>query len=169
MSDKIDDIQAQWREIAPDLDTSPIAVLGRIYRIATLAGGPVAKAFQAHGLDRGEFDVLATLYRAGPSHELTPTDLYTQLMISSGGLTYRLNALEEKGLITRVKSQDDGRSSRARLTKAGCERVLAAYTEDLGVEARLLDGLDPPDRAQLVELLRRLHLRVERNAAALEH
>jgi DNA-binding MarR family transcriptional regulator len=164
MTDKIDDVRAQWRALAPDLDTSPIEILGRIYRIATIAGRPISKSFEANGLDRGEFDVLATLYRANPSHELTPTDLYTQLMITSGGLTYRLNALEEKGLITRVKSQDDGRSSRARLTKTGRARVLAAYAEDLEVEARLLKGFEDSDRAHLIDLLRKLHLLIERTA-----
>lgn len=167
-TDKIDDVQRQWRDVAPGLDTSPIAILGRIYRIATLAGRPITKAFEAHGLDRGEFDVLATLCRAAPPHELTPTELYTQLMITSGGLTYRLNALEGKGLITRIKSDDDGRSSRVRLTKAGRLRAIAAYAEDLDVEARLLKGLDKVDGARLIELLRRLHLLLERNAEALE-
>jgi DNA-binding MarR family transcriptional regulator len=166
-TDKIDDVRAQWRALAPALDTSPIEILGRIYRIATIAGRPISKVFEAHGLERGEFDVIATLYRAGPPHELSPTDLYRQLMITSGGLTHRLNVLERHGLITRVKSNDDGRSLRVRLTKAGHERALAAYTDDLKRESQLLDGLNEPDRAQLTSLLRRLHLLIERNAEGL--
>lgn len=162
--DRIDDIQAQWRKAAPDLDTSPIAILGRIYRIADLAGRQISAVFESHGLERGEFDVLATLYRAGAPHELTPTDLYRELMISSGGLTHRLNQLEESGQIERVKSEEDGRSWRVRLTKKGRQRVLEAYRDDLDVEGRLLEGLKPDERAQLVELLRKLHLRVA-NAA----
>jgi DNA-binding MarR family transcriptional regulator len=166
-TDKIDDVRAQWRALAPDLDTSPIEILGRIYRIATVAGRPIAKIFEAHGLERGEFDVIGTLYRAGPPHDLSPTDLYRQLMITSGGLTHRLNILDQQGLITRVKSNDDGRSLRVRLTKAGRERALAAYTDDLKLEAQLLDGLHDTDRTQLTALLRRLHLLVERNAGTL--
>jgi DNA-binding MarR family transcriptional regulator len=167
-ADKIDDVRAQWRRAAPDLDTGPIAILGRIYRIATIAGRAIGETFAAHKLERGEFDVLATLYRSGPEHELTPTDLYRQLMITSGGLTYRLNALEKARLITRVKSQDDGRSFRIRLTKTGRERVLAAYTDDLALETRLLEGLTVRERAQLADLLRRLHLVVEGNAEKAE-
>lgn len=163
-TDRIDDIQAQWRSAAPDLDTSPIAILGRIYRIADLSGRRISAVFESHGLERGEFDVLATLYRAGAPHELTPTDLYRELLISSGGLTHRLNQLEEGGLIERTKSDADGRSWRVRLTKAGRRRVLAAYRDDLAVEARLLEGLKPDDRAQLTDLLRKLHLAVARTA-----
>jgi len=163
-TDRIDDIQAQWRDAAPDLDTSPIGILGRIYRIADLSGRQIGAVFESHGLERGEFDVLATLYRSGAPHELTPTDLYRELLISSGGLTHRLNQLEEAGLIERTKSDADGRSWRVRLTKAGRQRVLAAYRDDLAVEARLLHGLSADDRAQLIGLLRKLHLAVAQTA-----
>jgi DNA-binding MarR family transcriptional regulator len=166
-TDKIDDVRAQWRALAPDLDTSPIEILGRIHRIATIAGRPISKLFESHDLERGEFDVLGTLFRAGPPHELSPTDLYRQLMITSGGLTHRLNVLERHGLITRIKSNDDGRSLRVRLTTSGRGRARAAYADDLKLEALLLDGLSEADRAQLTGLLRRLHLLVERNAGTL--
>lgn len=150
------------------MDTSPIGILGRIYRIAGIASGPIGKVFESHGLERGEFDVLATLYRSGAPHELTPTDLYRHLMITSGGLTHRLKCLEEAGLIARAKSDKDGRSSKVRLTDAGRERVLAAYRDDLKLEARLIHGLDQSERAKLVELLRGLHLLVLRNVEALD-
>jgi DNA-binding MarR family transcriptional regulator len=156
-ADRIDQVQAQWKAVAPELDTSPVGVLGRIYRIAELAGRPIAAAFKAQGLDRGEFDVIGTLMRTGAPHELTPTELYRDLMISSGGLTHRLKRLEDAGLITRIKSDDDGRSSRVRLTEAGRARALAAYAADLQIEAGLLEGLDGAERAQLEALLRKLH------------
>jgi DNA-binding MarR family transcriptional regulator len=166
--DNIDEIQAAWQRAAPGLDTSPIGILGRIYRIANLASGPISKVFVGRGLERGEFDVLATLYRSGAPHELTPTELYRQLMISSGGLTHRLKRLEDAGFITRAKSEADGRSSKVCLTDEGRECVLAAYREDLKLEARLLHGLAPGDRAKLVESLRALHLLVLRNIEALD-
>ena len=131
MADKIDQIRAQWREAAPELDTAPVEVLGRVYRIATLAGRRIGELFERHGLDRGEFDVIGTLMRSGPPHELTPTDLYRELMISSGGLTHRLKRLEAAGLVERAPSPDDGRSFTVRLTGRGRDLVLAAYAEDL--------------------------------------
>jgi DNA-binding MarR family transcriptional regulator len=165
--DRIDAVQAQWREAAPELDTSPIGVLGRINRIAALAGGPISAAFKAHGLDRGEFDVLGTLVRSGGSDGLTPTELYTDLMISSGGLTHRLNQLEKAGLIVREKSAEDGRSWRVRPTAEGRKLAVEAYGADLAVEARLLEGLTDADRAKLETLLRDLHRLVEANAEKL--
>lgn len=166
-ADKIDAVQAQWRYAAPELDTSPIGVLGRINRIAALAGGPITAAFRAHGLDRGEFDVLGTLVRSGGADGLTPTDLYTELMISSGGLTHRLNQLEQAGLIVREKSAEDGRSWRVRPTPQGRKLAVDAYAADLAAEARLLDGLGDADRAKLEALLRDLHRLVEANAGAM--
>lgn len=156
--DKIDRVQAQWRAEAPQLDTAPIGVLGRINRIADLAGRRIAAVFEAHGLDRGEFDVLATLTRHGPPYELTPTDLYRELMISSGGLTHRLKGLEGRGLVERVKTSADGRSLGVKLTEAGRTLVLAAYADDLALEAVMLKGLNGRERATLEGLLRRLHL-----------
>ncbi|MBS0297432.1 MAG: MarR family transcriptional regulator [Proteobacteria bacterium] len=165
--DRIDTVQAQWRKAAPELDTSPIGVLGRINRIAALASGPITAAFKAHGLDRGEFDVLGTLVRSGGDDGLTPTDLYTELMISSGGLTHRLNQLEKAGLIVREKSAEDGRSWRVRPTPKGRKLAVEAYGADLAAEARLLEGLGATDRAKLETLLRDLHRLVEVNAGAM--
>ncbi len=165
--DRIDEIQAQWAREAPQLDTSAIAILGRVTRVSNIAGREIERVFEAHNLERGEFDVLATLFRAGPPYELTPTDLYRQLLISSGGLTHRLNCLERAGLIVRTPSSDDKRSRRVRLAKSGRERVVAAYRDDLALESKLLDGLDPADRAALIALLRKLHVLVERNSGAM--
>lgn len=159
--DRIDAIQAQWRAEAPQLDTAPIGVLGRIYRIGDLAGRRIAAVFEKHGIDRGEFDVLATLTRNGAPYELTPTDLYRELMISSGGLTHRLKGLEARGLVERVKSDADGRSLGVKLTEAGRALVLAAYADDLALEASLLKGLEGKDQAALEGLLRRLHLSLD--------
>ena len=78
---------------------------------------------------------------------------------------HRLNLLEKRGLIARHKSPDDGRSFRVRLTKQGRDLALEAYKADLEVEARLLEGLSDADRANLTDLLRKLHLLVERNSA----
>jgi len=167
-ADRIDAVQAQWRAAAPELDTTPIGVLGRINRIAALAGGPISAAFRAHGLDRGEFDVLGTLVRSGGPEGLTPTELYTELMISSGGLTHRLNQLEKAGLILREKSAEDGRSWRVRPTEQGRKLAVEAYAADLAVEARLLGGLSTADRAKLEALLRDLHRLVEANALKME-
>lgn len=146
----------QWRKELPDVDTTGMAILGRA-RIATLlARGPIERVFAGHGLDAGEFDVLATLLRAGPPYRLRPTELYNSLMISSGGLTDRLIRLEKSGLIVRPRNESDARSLLVELTGRGRETAEAAFRQDMEVEARLLGGLSEDEQRQLDSLLARL-------------
>ena len=46
--------------------------------------------FIEHGLQGGEFDVLATLRRSGAPYALNPTTLYEATMVTSGAMTARL-------------------------------------------------------------------------------
>lgn len=156
--DHVDRLRGQWARELPDLDTMPMTVLGRIYRVSNLVRPGIEATFAGFGLDRGEFDVIATLRRSGPPYRLTPTELYTSLMISSGGLTHRLGRLEKAGLIERLPSPDDGRSMIVGLTQAGRARAEAAFRADMAGEADLLAGMDPARREALAALLRELTL-----------
>lgn len=160
-SDAVDLRRAQWARELPDLDTEPMAVLGRIWRIANLAAPGIEATFRAFGLDRGEFDVVSTLRRSGAPYRLTPTDLYTALMISSGGLTHRLDRLEKAGLVRREASDTDGRSRMVALTPKGIETAEAAFRADMAQEAQTLSALEPADRQALARLLRKLALGLE--------
>src|SRR5690606_38477611 len=138
---------------SPDINTEGMAIFGRIYRIATRVAPHMDALFARHGLERGEFDVLATLQRSGPPYRLSPTALYTSLMVSSGGLTHRLKRLEAAGLITRVPSPDDGRSLIVALTEEGQQRTKAAFKEDMQLEASWLATLSVNERGELAALL----------------
>lgn len=159
--DHVDRLRTQWRREKPDLDTSPVEIFGRIYRISRLVTPGIETALGRHGLDRGEFDVLATLCRQGPPYRLTPTELYAALLIASGSLTHRLGRLESAGLIRRLPSEHDGRSLSAELTEAGRSVVLTAYHDDMAFEASLLEGLRPEARDELASALRHLMALVE--------
>ena len=159
--DHVDRLRAQWARELPDLDTTPMGLFGRANRLASLVHPTIAEVFAGYGLDRGEFDVLATLRRAGHPYQLTPTQLYRSLMISSGGLTHRLARLERAGLITREPSEEDGRSLAARLTAEGVHRVEEAFRTDMAKELTLLAALDQEERAALEALLRKLLRSVE--------
>ncbi len=162
--DRVDGMRRQWAQELRDLDTEPMAILGRARRLALLAGPGIEAIFARHGLDRGEFDVISTLRRSGPPYRLTPTELYSSLMVSSGGLTHRLARLEKAGLVRREKSSSDGRSVEAVLTAAGIALAEAAFREDMALEARICAHLGPADRAALADLLRRLLIGVESQA-----
>lgn len=154
--DGIETRRQQWARELPDLDTTGMAILGRM-RWLTLAARPSIEAvFTGHGLDTGEFDVLATLLRSGPPYRLRPTELFRSLMISSGGLTDRLARLAEAGLVLRTPSEHDARSLLVQLTKEGRRRAEAALREDMATESRLLAGLDEGELAALAKLLGKL-------------
>lgn len=163
--DHVDRLMGQWTRELPDLDTSPMAILGRIYRLSHLVRPGIEATFAAFDLDRGAFDVIATLRRAGPPYRLTPTALYTSLMISSGGLSHRLDRLERAGLITRERSPEDGRSILVGLTEEGRRRAEAAFRADMANEAALLAGMDAERRDALAALLRELTLAIGRRLA----
>lgn len=165
-ADHVDRLRAQWARELPDLDTTPMAILGRVWRLSNLVRPSIEATFAGFGLDRGEFDVISTLRRAGPPYRLTPTALYTTLMISSGGLTHRLDRLEKAGLVAREPAPHDGRSLLVVLTEEGRARAEAAFRTDMASEARFLDALDPAERDALAGLLRKLVAAVEATPTA---
>jgi DNA-binding MarR family transcriptional regulator len=158
--DGIDERRAQWAAELPDVDTRGMAILGRARWITLTARPPIEAIFKAHGLDSGEADVLFSLLRSGPPYRLRPTELFRSLMISSGGLTDRLNRLTKAGLIRRTAAEGDGRSLPVELTEEGIRRAEEAFREDMAVEAAMLEGLTEDEQAQLADLLRKLALTI---------
>jgi DNA-binding MarR family transcriptional regulator len=154
--DHVDAILEQWRRERPDLDPSPMGVIGRIARAARVLGRALDTTFADFGLNGGEFDVLATLRRAGPPYRLTPTALFTDLMLSSGAMTNRLDRLEQAGLIARIPDPSDRRGTLVGLTTRGQELIDAALVVHLANEQRLLSALSFEEQAQLAQLLRTL-------------
>lgn len=156
--DHVDRLRRQWAKELPDLDTEPMAILGRALRLTNMVRPSIEATFAAFDLDRGEFDVIATLRRSGPPYRLTPTEMYSLLMISSGGMTHRLVRLERAGLIRREPSPDDGRSMLVALTHKGVALAEKAFRTDMANELTFLEILDSAEREALADLLRKLIL-----------
>jgi DNA-binding MarR family transcriptional regulator len=154
--DHIDAIVAQWRRERPELNTEPLALLGRLFRTAQLADAALAEGLAGHELQPGWFDLLAALRRAGKPHELNPTRLMRATMLSSGGMTKRLDRLAEAGLIQRRADPGDRRGTLVRLTRRGRAAIDKALETNLANEERLLEPLTQADRRTLDRLLRRL-------------
>ncbi|AWB08733.1 MarR family transcriptional regulator (plasmid) [Azospirillum humicireducens] len=154
--DGVDDRRDQWARELPDVDTRGMAVLGRARRLTLLVRPQIDAVLASHGLDAGEADVLFTLLRAGPPYRLRPTELFKSMMVSSGGMTHRLNKLSQAGLIERRPAEEDGRSLLVELSETGRRTAEAAFREDMALEARLLAGLSDAEQEQLAALLRRL-------------
>lgn len=155
--DPVDAITAQWAEVRPDLDTVPMAVYGRIYRISRAMGDRIEKEYKRFGISRGEFDVLATLRRSGEPYTLSPRQLSATLMLTTGGMTGRLDKLEKAGLLSRSPDPHDRRGLRVTLSDKGREIVDESVTAGLAMQHEVLDGaLDEAEAAQLSDLLRKL-------------
>ncbi|MDT0269473.1 MarR family transcriptional regulator [Streptomyces sp. DSM 44915] len=156
-TDAVDELTAQWRRERPDLgDLETMALVGRINRASTLLYKRMKPVFTAHGLENAEFDVLATLRRAGAPHELTPSELVLSSMVTSGAITNRLDRLEHKGLIERRPDPRDRRAVRVRLTDPGLDLVDRTVVAHLANEERLLTALPEAEREVLNTALRRL-------------
>lgn len=160
-NDRVARLIEQRRAISPGVPLDGMEVLARARRLTLLTRPMIEVVFARHGLDTGEFDVLATLRRSGkPS--LRPTELYEELMISSGGMTDRLRRLEQAGFVERIDCHEDKRSKYVGLTQKGIEAIDAAFTEDMETERELLSALDHDQREQLADLLSILLAAVER-------
>jgi DNA-binding MarR family transcriptional regulator len=155
-ADHVDFVLRQWAAERPDLDVSPMAVLGRLKRLMRVVEGEQNRTFAAHGLDHASFDVLMTLRRSGPPYRLTPTELRKAAMVTSGAISQRLDRLEERGLVRRASSTEDGRSVRVQLTDEGRALVDRALPDHLATGNRLLAGLSETEHDALAATLRRL-------------
>lgn len=156
MRDAVDLITEHWGIQRPDVDVSPMEIVGRITRLSRILEQDLKRFFAGHGMEFWEFDVLATLRRSGGDTGLTAGALNRAAMVTSGAITNRIDRLEAKNLVRRVPSPDDRRSVFVQLTAEGRElvdHVLPLHVEN---EQRLLASLGAEDRAQLANLLRTL-------------
>ena len=152
--DDIDNIIAQWAAQRPDLNTDPMALIGRLGRLRSRLADEMAKTFAKHGLTSASFDVLATLLRSGPPHALTPNQLLDTMMITSGTMTNRIDQLVRAGLVKRVPNPDDKRSVSVALTDKGRAVIDRAVTDHVATQERIVSVIDPDEQAQLNALLK---------------
>ena len=154
--DHVGRVHALWRRELPDVSLEGSAILARARRITLMAREKIVPVLARHGLDGGEFYVLAALRRAGAPYAMRPTELFRALMVSSGGMTDRLRRLEARGLVRRRPSAEDRRSMLVELTPAGRRLVERAFREDMEVENEIVARLGPAERDQLARLLEQL-------------
>ena len=156
--DGVDLILEQWRRERPELDASPIGVIGRVSRLARELEQRLEPVYREHGLEPGWHDVLATLRRVGPPYRLRPTDFTSSLMLTSSGTTKRLDRLEQAGLIMRGPEPEDRRGTLITLTAAGRRLIDSVTQAHLENERRLLSALSAAEQRRLADLLRKLQL-----------
>jgi DNA-binding MarR family transcriptional regulator len=151
--DAVDRITDQWNAVRPDVDVSPIQVIGRVSRLSRLIDRRLAENFARFGIEAWMYDVMATLRRSGAPYELTAGDLVRQAMVTTGAITNRIDRLEQRGLVERA-SADDRRKVIVRLTEQGFAMVEKVSVAHLATEREILGALSPRQQSDLAKLLR---------------
>ncbi|MFB4319500.1 MarR family winged helix-turn-helix transcriptional regulator [Actinomadura sp. 21ATH] len=160
-ADTVDLIIEQWQRERPDVDVSGLAVFGRMHRGFLRYSMLLGEVFDRHGINMAAFDVLATLLRSGPPYRKTAGELAGISLVSTGGVTLRLDRLEKAGLVVRERDPDDRRVVYARLTERGLELTNAVVSDHFANERRMLAGLSETEQRQLARLLSRLERSLE--------
>lgn len=155
-SDWTDQVLERWSSVSPKLAREPALVIDRIGRIALQLGRWQDEIFGGYGLNRGEVGVLYALRGAGPPHELSPTQLSKVLMLTSAGVTSRLDRLERRGLLARSRDPGDRRGVVVDLTENGSRLAEQAVGAAAEAQGAMLSSLTAQEVKTLGRLLRKL-------------
>ena len=154
--DTTDRVLSGWEETRPDLAVGALQVTARLSRIGPLLARRQEDVFGRFGLSRGEVGALSALRISGPPYRLSPTRLAKGLMLSSAGITSRIDRLERRGLVRRLDDPDDRRGVIIELTDDGRDVVDEAVAALAISDRQLLERLDPQEVEQLEGLLRKV-------------
>jgi len=155
IEDSIARVIAGWRETRPELPVDPIAVIARLARLQALMAPRLEAVFARFGVHSADFAVIATLVRlAGDG--VSQRRLASELGLSAGTVSLRIDRLVRRGLADRQADPDDGRGTLISLTDAGRELFEACAPEHLANEEGLLAGLTESERDDLGQLLGKL-------------
>ena len=154
--DEVDEVVAAWRAQRPDLAVDSMQVWSRIHRLSALLDTHRKQCFTDRGLESWEFDVLAALRRVGEPHRLSPGKLLAETHVTSGTMTHRIDRLRGRGLVTRFKNPEDGRSVLVELTPQGTALVDDAIGALIALEESLLGEWSVDQQDLLADSLRRL-------------
>jgi len=160
-SDFVDLILDQWAREIPELDVSSIGVLGRLHRCDIRYQALVSDVLEEFNLSTAAFDVLASLRRSSPDYRRTAGQLAEIGLISSGGLTQRIDRLERDGLVRRVRNPDDRRVVYIELTEEGRLLIDTVLQHHFAQQNGFLAGLTRNEQKQLSQLLSKLEVSLE--------
>ncbi|MEW7008618.1 MarR family winged helix-turn-helix transcriptional regulator [Lentilitoribacter sp. EG35] len=161
--DDVDKIIEQWNRERPDLDVEPMALIGRLMRIANHLGKGMGETFSKYDLNLASFDVLATLRRSGAPYALSPTDLMTTMMITSGTMTNRIDQLVKRGLVERIANENDGRGFLIKLTDKGFTLIDEVVGAHVKTQKTLVSGFAKTDRKTMNQFMKTYLEDIEKN------
>lgn len=150
LTDLLRRMKQNWPEaLSPETE----AILGLI-RLNDIVSNQATKSMAQFGLTQAAFEVLTTLRSMPSPRQLTPTELYSSILVTSGGMTKVLKQLEENNWIARIPHASDKRSTLVKLTKKGetlIEEAMEAVVQ--GDRNIMKQTLSDQDIAKLQEIL----------------
>jgi DNA-binding MarR family transcriptional regulator len=160
--DAIDRVESEWHRERPDIDTSSMGIVSRVWRIGRHLERQRKELLADSGTDRGTIDVLGMLRRSGPPYRRSAGELTKSALITSGGVSQRLEKLERAGLVTRHVDTTDRRRVDVELTSAGVELVDSLAVGMMDHDDRVLSrALTYTEQRRLRALLRKLLLSLD--------
>ncbi|MEU5051228.1 MarR family transcriptional regulator [Streptomyces sp. NPDC021096] len=158
MTDAVDLIIEQWRRERPELAGSlqSVEVMGRVQRMQRVYDQHFKRLSDEFGVNMGEFDVLSTLCRSGPPYTLSAGAFAKAAMVSPGAITNRMDRLEDKGLVERIRDRADRRSVQIRLTERGKSLIDEAIVAHLRDYDEILSVLTPEEYGHIASGLRKI-------------
>ncbi|MDI9914014.1 MarR family transcriptional regulator [Rhodococcus sp. IEGM 1379] len=157
--DFIDKVRREWKRAYPEIDTSPVEVMGRIARISSQSLHQLDRALAASGVSRAEFDVMSALARS--DRPLRASEVTAVTMFSGAATTKHADRLAKLGLVERQRFERDGRVVLLTLTEAGRALVEAEFPRRVERDRHMLSGLDADEQAQLTALLKRISVNID--------
>jgi DNA-binding MarR family transcriptional regulator len=154
-SDWADELLQSWTALQPDFDARAYEVTSRVARLALHIARHQEEVFGRFSLNRGDVGVLSAL-RIAENNRLSPTQLFKGLMLSSAGITSRLDRLEKRGLVRRERHPSDRRGVLVELTDEGRVVLEQAVRANTDAERELMAGLDAAEAKELSQLLKKM-------------
>jgi DNA-binding MarR family transcriptional regulator len=145
-----------WRRERPDIDMRSLHVFMTLRLVLQDAERQRALIFERHGVTPRTVDLLVALRRVGPPYMVTPSKLAQALVLTPGGVSQRLDRLEQEGLVRRTIDRDDRRVIWVQLTARGVKRLDDLMVEYMAHEEAMLAALSDADRKTLARLLAKL-------------
>ncbi|HEY3683066.1 MAG TPA: MarR family transcriptional regulator [Streptosporangiaceae bacterium] len=138
-----------------DLFNDPrLTTMGLLFEAHAGLLAKLEPTWNKHDLSGLDLNAIIRLSRS-PGQRLRMTDLATQTMLSTSGVTRLIDRLQRSGLVRRESDPADRRSTYAALTPKGADRLQQALPDYLDTIERWFTGLLDPERLQaLVDGLR---------------
>ena len=151
----------------PETDTDEsVAVALKLWIVLSRATQAVTRKVEAHIAEQGltpmEFGILEVLHHKGP---LLLGEIQRKVLVTSGGTTYLVDRLTEKGLVKRQDCPTDRRARYAVLTPAGAALIRSIFPEHARMLAEALSGLSKQEQVTATRLMKKLGLAAEGTVA----